>query len=382
VDVGQRFGILCTSPQWTAAARTAAALTRRGAEVCLIAPPDSIVARTRFKTADILMPGDRMSRSMPALMRTLAEEFGAHSVLAGDDMAFAGLAALVKRMESLDLSAATRALLQRSMPDAEAAQLIACDSRFIAAQRDRPCPAPPLVVNPSPDEAVQFAAAVGFPVMVKRDGGASGAGVSLCVDEAQLRTALANVPADPRQAGCVVQKFVTGAVYGVTVSGVKGRALAAFSFAKHRTASRFGPTSVARLDMRQDIIAQSCALFESYGLNGYAGFDYMVDEAGRAFFIEINPRIMPTGHFSDCFGVDLTAAFLAGVSGEPAPAQSPPTHEFVALFPSEWMRDADSPYLRTAWHDVPWDDPAVLAAMIDRAVIVESRRTAAGFAAF
>lgn len=380
--MAQRFGILCTSPQWTAAVRTAAALTRHGAEVCIIAPPGSIVSRTRFKAADILMAPDAMSRNMPALMRKLAEEFGAHSVLAGDDVAFAGLATLVKRAGGHALSPATRALLDRSMPDAGAAQLIACDSAFIAAQQNRPCPAPPQIVSPSPDEAAQFAAAIGFPVMVKRDGSSAGAGVSLCADETQLRQALETAPADPRQAGYVVQKFVTGTVYGVTVSGVKGRAMAAFSFIKHCTTSRFGPTSVARRDLRQDIIAQSSALFESYGLNGYAGFDYVVDPSGRAFLLELNPRIMPTGHFSDCFGIDLTAAFLAGVSGEPVPAPTNPTHDYVALFPAEWMRDPDSPYLRTAHHDVPWEDPAVFAAMVDRALAMQLQCTAAGFAAF
>jgi hypothetical protein len=43
-----------------------------------------------------------------------------------------------------------------------------------------------------------------------------------------------------------------------------------------------------------------------------------------------------------------------------------PTHELVAMFPNEWRRDPDSPFLSSALHDVPWDDPGVLGAMRQR----------------
>jgi hypothetical protein len=36
----------------------------------------------------------------------------------------------------------------------------------------------------------------------------------------------------------------------------------------------------------------------------------------------------------------------------------------IALFPQEWRRAPDSPWLNNAFHDVPWDDPAVLQALI------------------
>jgi biotin carboxylase len=374
----ERFGILCASPRWTAAARTAAALTRHGAEICVVAPPDSIVSRTRYKVADVLLPFDRMNRLLPAIMRTLAEDFGAHSVLAGDDLAFTALAKLVERMDALGLSESTQSLLRRSMPETPVAKLIARDSDFIAAQHARRCPPPPLVANPSAADAVRFAADVGFPVLVKRDGYAAGMGVTQCEDQAQLAAALEAAPAG----GCVVQKFVQGATYGVTVSGVKGRAMAAFSFLKHTVAMRFGPTSVAKFERRDDILIQSREIFEECGLNGFAGFDYMIDADGRAHLIEINPRIMPTGHFGDCFGVDLAAAFLAGVRARDAQPAKPPTHEFVALFPAEWMRDPESPHLASAYHDVPWDDPPLLAAMIDRALHAQQTKIQQGFAAF
>ncbi len=36
----------------------------------------------------------------------------------------------------------------------------------------------------------------------------------------------------------------------------------------------------------------------------------------------------------------------------------------IALFPQEWQRDPDSPWLHSAYPDVPWDDPGVLRACL------------------
>ena len=367
--MADRIGILCACDRWSGAPRTAHALTVAGAEVCIVAPPDSYGAKTRFKLADMLVPPAQIRQQLGEIVRILAEDFGAHSVLAGDDVAFGALARLMQPAAQDKLSAATRAMLARSMPDARTAALIASDHDFILAQQDSSaCRAPRTIGAPTVEEAVRFANAQGYPIVVKRSGFASGIGVKICGDEAALRSALET--AARSGAAFVLQEFVTGPVYGATVSGVKGRALAAIAFEKHRVSSENGPTSVARFDPRPDILAHAKGLFESYGLNGYAGFDYVIDAQDRARFIEINPRIMPTGHFDEHFGVDLTGAFLAGVRGAAPPPVHEPLNRFIALFPNEWTRDPDSVFLRTAFHDVPWHDPAVLSAMIDKALML------------
>lgn len=369
----ERLGILCTATDWAAPPRTAAALTKCGADVCVVAPPGSYAALTRFKAAEIIMPVDNLFPAMPSVLRALAEDFGAHAVLPGDDLAFAALAKFVARMDQLEISETTRTMMVRSMPNAPTARLLACDSDFIVAQQHRQlCPAPPCVANPGLADAEAFAAAHGYPVVVKRDGFASGHGVSICRAREALARALAQPQPHQRNATFVLQKFVPGTVYGATVSGVYGRPLAGFSFVKHRCSTENGATSVALHDHRDDIVQHAFQLFEEYGLNGFSGFDYIVDASGKAHFIEINPRLMPTGHLT-CFGVDLSAVFMAALSGQPPPPPPPRTHEYAALFPNEWARDTDSPYLRTALHDVPWHDPPVLAAMIDRSLAAQSR---------
>ncbi|MEI9886226.1 MAG: hypothetical protein WDN08_06930 [Rhizomicrobium sp.] len=36
----------------------------------------------------------------------------------------------------------------------------------------------------------------------------------------------------------------------------------------------------------------------------------------------------------------------------------------IALFPQEWRRNPQSPWLSQAFLDVPWDDPGVLRALL------------------
>jgi biotin carboxylase len=362
--MAERFAILCTAVDWAAPPRTAA--------ICIVAPQGSYAGLTRYKVADLVISAAELFRTMPSVLRALAEDFGAYAVFPGDDLAFAALAKFVERMDGLEISEATRTMVTRSMPAAPAARLLASDSNFIVAQQQRPlCPAPPCVPNPTVLEAEAFAAAHGYPLVVKRDGFASGHGVSVCRDPDSLMRALAKTPSHARNATFVLQKFIPGTVYGATVSGVHGRALAGFSFVKHRCSTENGATSVALHDDRDDILHHAFELFAEYGLNGFSGFDYIVDPDGETFFIEINPRLMPTGHLT-CFGIDLVAIFMAGVRGQKAPASEPRTHQYAALFPNEWARDSESPHLRTAFHDVPWHDPPVLAAMIDRTLAAQT----------
>jgi len=51
----------------------------------------------------------------------------------------------------------------------------------------------------------------------------------------------------------------------------------------------------------------------------------------------------------------------AALSGEPVKTSPTVTeNDTIALFPQEWTRDPASPFLQSAYHDVPWDEPGLL----------------------
>lgn len=359
--MSERFAIIGALKKSVSAARTAAALTRHGAQICIIAPPDSYTALTQYKVADMLMPYAQIHAKLPAILRVLADEFQAQCVFAGDDGVFGSLLQLIQNAEALKLSESARALLARSMPPLDKAAELWSDSAFIIARAgDSSCPPPASLANPSDDAALAFAQTHGFPMMVKRDGSAGGNGVTRCENEAELRAALAQA----RGGSFLLQAFMPGQVYGVAVSGTCGRFAGGISFIKHISAGSHGVATVLKYDRREDLLAHAAWLYEHYRLNGYAGIDYIVDEAGDPHLLEINRSIVPKSHFSDHFGLDLTQGMLALLRDQPPPTPAPPRRAFVALFPLELTRDPASPYLAPEYHDVLTNDPAVLAAVM------------------
>ncbi len=97
-------------------------------------------------------------------------------------------------------------------------------------------------------------------------------------------------------------------------------------------------------------------------LSGIHGLDFMLEaETGNAYLIEINPRTTQVGHLALGAGSDLPAALCAAMTGKAVqPAPKVTENETIALFPQEWKRDPSSPFLLSAYHDVPWQEPALV----------------------
>jgi hypothetical protein len=96
-----------------------------------------------------------------------------------------------------------------------------------------------------------------------------------------------------------------------------------------------------------------------YRLSGIHGMDFLRDATGAVHLIEINPRATQGGALAFGPGRDLPAA-LSSQLQPGSGIRAAILNDTVAIFPREWQRDPASPWLRSAHHDVPWDDPAVL----------------------
>ena len=100
---------------------------------------------------------------------------------------------------------------------------------------------------------------------------------------------------------------------------------------------------------------------------GFVGFGHVefIDEwaTGRTYLLEMNVRPVAAHALGALAGADLGrlfAAALDGVTPDPIVGRAGVT---VALFPNERERDPASPSLLTALHQVPWDDPELLARL-------------------
>ena len=95
------------------------------------------------------------------------------------------------------------------------------------------------------------------------------------------------------------------------------------------------------------------------------GFDFVLDDEDCAWFVECNPRPIPIVHLGARVGVDLCRRFRAELAGEPPSVEKIPGEEIVvAHFPKELRRDPQSEWLQRALHDVPTDDPELMAALL------------------
>ena len=126
-----------------------------------------------------------------------------------------------------------------------------------------------------------------------------------------------------------------------------------------------GPSTVIRLidhpQMAQDIRRIASKL----RLTGFHGFDFIVDQDGKPWLLENNPRFIPTGHLVG-HGGDLIDA-LCRRAGLPASPRLAHASDMIALFPRELSRDPSRSEYPQAFLDVPKTDNALAQAMLRRA---------------
>ena len=230
-------------------------------------------------------------------------------------------------------------------------------------------------------EAKSAAAALGYPVVLKREQTCGGFGVAIVVDEAALEAAyiVASRKAAtksrlqrllgfgaPDAADLVLQSYVPGPMAFQIVACADGKVLDTISFsAECIDPPVTGASTVLRAIQRADIDAATRTLVEALGCSGLVSLDFILSPDG-ASLIELNPRPVVSGHLGRLYGHDVYQALLderRGVASAPlASLASGP--ERVALFPRELDRDPASSLLVSpdVLHDIPWDDLDVLEA--------------------
>jgi hypothetical protein len=158
------------------------------------------------------------------------------------------------------------------------------------------------------------------------------------------------------------QTFVDGKEATSAVACWKGKVLAALHFEVISKTSSVGHATVVRLIESPEMSAAVEKMAGRLQLSGVHGLDFILEkQTGNAYLIEINPRATQVGHLALGPERDIPAALYASLSGEAAqPAPKVTEKDTIALFPQEWIRDPESSLLRSAYHDVPWEEPGLV----------------------
>ena len=381
--------LLATTVVWPSAARLASAFAAVGADVEAVFPDGHMIAGSRYLAA-----AHRYTPLLPLFSFSRAVGRAAPDLIVPcDDRAVALLLQLAGR------GGATGAVIARSLGRLGAYPELIGRSAFIRAARAAGIRAPQTVALAGEHQLDAELARLGFPAVLKADGSHGGDGVAVVRNRAQAQQAFRRLSAAgsrlrnlvraftrkdihflhdaavPQAVSISLQSFVPGQPATTAFACWKGRVLAAIHMDVLETLGSTGPASVMRRVDCPDMDQAAIRVAERFGLSGLHGLDFVRDPSGKAHLIEINPRATQASPLALGPGRDLAAA-LAGcvfpAGARPLLTQNP----VIALFPQEWRRNPQSDWLKSAYLDAPWDDPAVLKACLEPAEPVPPRPAA------
>ena len=311
-------------------------------------------------------------------------------IIPSDDIAVQHLHDLYESAGSNDAGKAIRELIERSMGPASNFPIAESRSDFINMAREEGIRAPLTKVISDLDQLHEWIGIHGLPVVLKANGTSSGEGVKLAqsLDEAERGfRSLQAPPMFARMAKRVIvdqdarlvrpvlsrkrstvnaQTYVQGRDATSLIACWKGEVLAALHFEVVQKQYSGGPASVMRVISHPDMCSAAERICRRLKLSGFCGFDFMLeDQTGHAHLIEMNSRPTQVGHLTLGPGRDLVAALCAASTGRALQESATITDKTtIALFPQEWVRNPQSPYLETAYHDIPWQEPALVRACV------------------
>jgi hypothetical protein len=377
--------LLITTSRWFATTRLAMAFAQLGCDVEAMCPSGHLLTKTRvvrrLHSYSGLLPMKSIRDATDAAQPDL--------VVPCDDLATKHLHhwhAIEK--QSGGNSSRIVALLERSLGNPEHFSSIDSRNEFMSLALQERVRAPKTAIVTSPDDLKRWIVENGLPAVLKVDGSFGGAGTEIVysVEEAESAFRKLNVGIlmtraakravvgrdttfvrswlQNRRAVVNVQCFVAGPDASTSAACWQGEVLAMIQFEVLNKTNPKGSASVLRLIRDPAISTAVKKMVSRLGLSGLVGFDFIIEErTGDAHLIELNARATQTCHLQLGEGCDLAAALHSKISGESiryAPRVT--ANQVIALFPQEWIKNPDSPFLKTAYHDVPWEEPELVRA--------------------
>lgn len=295
---------------------------------------------------------------------------------------------LIHRQCARGADAGLRALIERSLGVPESCRRAAARGEVLALARAIGVPTPPSAAVDSLAALDRWCAASGLPAVLKSDGSWGGRGVTVLrtghdlgpawrdmrtppwrsvLAELLLRrdsTPLRRRLLDPPPA-LTVQGYVPGRPANRAVACWQGEVLDGMSVEALETQGATGPACVVRRVEHPGMEESARRIVGALGLSGFCGLDFVLTAGGEAQLLEVNPRATPICHLFRRGERSLPAGLLGRMRRLPpraarARSSGGMPHDVVAMFPGEWRRDPDSPWLVDAFHDVPWNEPALV----------------------
>ncbi len=365
-----------TRQRWLGAARVALDLSEAGFEVVALSPRGNAIGAMPFVAAALRLP--LRTKSAAVRLAALAPDI----VVPCDDAAAMMLHALAGEPTT---DPTIKAMLARSLGGGDMDGLYSRNGVLAAAAAAGVACPPQAAVN-TPEAAATFAAALGGRTVVKADGSWGGRGVVIADDPAAAATAAARLGRAPgtvrmlkrllvdrdlpmlgnwlrrHRPAVSVQGFIAGREANIAVACWQGETLASVAVVVSETSHATGPATVVTVIDHAGMTQAARRLCAELKLSGLVGLDFMLDDDGRAWLIELNPRVTPSCHLSPIAGPRLIAALRQRLAIEDQAVTAPrpqPADAQIVLFPQGLIRRRGE-QAAPGMQDIPWHAPALV----------------------
>lgn len=378
-------------------ARFPKSLHEAGFKVAALCPPECFISKTRYVSQVQTLRAYRPSLFLfDSLAKDLAKaiaDTAPNLVIPGDERAIYCLHQIVRLADKGQLA---------GFPEAALAviKFSLCDPRFYEATNNKNTTqgiartlgirVPEQFEISNETDALEAAAKLGYPLVLKKGIGEAGLGVRICQSETELLSCLKlplfrepsptkqmirrllgrEVSWVPNNEALALQRYVAGHGAVHCIAALEGKILGGYTTVKDCIYPKLTGQATRIRFINQPEIADAIAKFVAHTrYTGFGDFDFIIDEkTSLPYFLECNPRPSALFHLGASIGIDLAQAMLGGLSKQIyAPAPSVDESKVIVLFPQEWRRDPQSPHLASKLHDVPWDDPLLVKAYLQSA---------------
>ena len=172
-----------------------AALVQAGFEVSLLTPRNSLAEKSRFLSKVGYLPDNATFQQWVIAFAGAVKATAPRIVLPCDDMAFRLLAMLMHSPRGLqpDMQVQLASLIRESLGDPDYYDISVDKTLLPSAAEAIGVRVPPYEIATTPEMAATFAAAHGYPIVLKRGHGFAGQGVAICANRGRTHSSVRGI---------------------------------------------------------------------------------------------------------------------------------------------------------------------------------------------
>src|ERR1700678_4492899 len=372
--------LICATLWWPSSARLAMAFLRHGCHVSALCPPGHPL---RFVTGiDSIYPYQGFASI--GMLRAAIRAAQPTLIVPCDDIAVWQLHAL--HANEADL----RPLIERSLGAAEAYPAIQQRGEFLRVAQSLGIRVPLTQTLNSAEELKDWK--FDKPAVLKLDGTWGGEGVTVVRSLAEAPQRFHSAPKTMKAwmawkhflinrrffalwawqrrktLKMTIQEFIPGRPATTMFACWRGEVLASSTVEVLHSQAPTGAANVVQVLKNNEIEDAVRLLARKLQLSGFHGLDFVVEQdTNAAYLIELNPRATQLGHLNLSAHGDLAGVMARKLKNE-APNKIASENLIekspIAFFPYAFKSNPGSVYLHQGYHDVPWDEPALVRELV------------------